>query len=242
MKPLLLGGVGADFSGAKKDLPPTYVTGVAPCKQKTPGELSDFEGDVERLKAFDFEDERFLSFVKSNYKEEAHICDAWTSAKKAYKACAQGSLKKELKRTYEAAKKIHGALLRKARSAYMENGSNAESGSAGAAKKTPSKHRNKRNTIERTTLDKPCGCSCEGVHCGFSRTTSTGRYDITTQRICCNACRANQNAAMKWLATKHRSLFYATRKTCWLNQSEDVRKLGVGSGRQYARRKVLSPH
>jgi hypothetical protein len=237
MNPLLLGGLYDDFSGARKDLPPTHDTAAAPSKQIKIGEVAATAGNGLH-QAFDFEDERFLSFLKSEYREEAHLRDTWNSAKKAYEACAQGSLKAELKNAYEAAKEMHTAMLREARSVYMAAEADA---SAEAVGETPSK-RCKPNTNQRTAMGQPCGCSCEGVHCGFARTTPEKRYDLTTQRRCCNACRIIQNAAMKWLATKKRSLLYATRKPCWLNQCDGVRELGLGGGRQYQQRKALTPH
>lgn len=241
MNPLLLGGIGDDFSGARKDLPPTHVTAVASCRQNPVVESAATEGDGEH-QAFDFDDERFLSFVKSKYEEEARLRDEWTSAKKAYDACAKGSLKAELKKAYEDAKEMHAVLLREARLAYIAADSDAAGAAGGAAGETPSKpskQRSKPNTNERLTMGQPCGCSCEGAHCGFDRTTSEKRYDLTTQRRCCNACRMIQNKAMKWLVTEDPALLFATRKACWLNQSEEVRELGLGGGRQYHQRKAL---
>jgi hypothetical protein len=241
MNPLLLGGLGDDFSGARKDLPPTHVTAAAPCRQKPVVESAATAGDGEH-EAFDSEDERFLSFLNSNYEEEALLRDEWTSAKRAYDACAKGSLKAELKKAYEDAKDMHVVLLREARLAYIAAESEAAGAAEGAAGETPSKptkQRSKPNTKERKAMDQPCGCSCQGVHCGFALTTSEGRRDLSTQRRCCNACRMIQNKAMNWLVTKDRTMFFATRKACWLNQKEEVRDLGLGSGRQYHQRKAL---
>jgi hypothetical protein len=227
MNPILLGDIGDDFSCVRKDVQPTHDTEAAPSN---------------------FEDARFLTFLKSNYQEEEHLRDSWTSAMKLYDACAQGSLKAELKRAYESTKETHEALLCEARVAYMAASSGVEGcvedAAADAARETHSKQkkqRSKKNTLEREPMDQPCGCSCEGVHCGFARTTPEERYDLTTQRRCCNACRIIQNAAMKWLVTMDRSLFYATKKPCWVNQCEGVRELGLGGGRQYVQRKALTP-
>lgn len=237
MNSLLLGGIGDDFLGARKDLPSTHVTGASLCRQK-PVVESALTADDEEL-----QDERFLSFVKTNYEEEARLRDEWTSAKKAYDACAKGSLKAELKKAYEDAKEMHGVLLRAALLVYNAAEPEDEGAADDAAGETPSettKKRSKPNTKERINMEQPCGCSCQGVYCGFSMTTSVNRRDMSTQRLCCNKCRMIQNKAMVWLDTNDKKMLFATKKLCWLNQIDDVRKNGFGRGRQHHRRKAMT--
>jgi hypothetical protein len=244
MNSLLLGGIGDDFSGARKDLPATHVTAAALCRQK-PVVESTATADEAELQAFYFEDERFLSFVKSNYEEEARLRDEWTSAKKAYDACAKGSLKAELKKAYEDAKETHVVLLREALLVYNAAEPEDEGAADDAAGETPSKKTKKRskpNTKERINMEQPCGCSCQGAYCGFSMTTSANRRDMSTQLLCCNKCRMIQNKAMVWKDTEAKNMLFATKKLCWLNQIDDVRELGFGRGRQDHQRKAMTPH
>jgi hypothetical protein len=82
-------------------------------------------------------------------------------------------------------------------------------------------------------LPNGCGCSCNGARCGHATETSVIRYDMTTQRQCCNACGMQQRKARVFLFIAGGSANeVATRSVCWLSQCEDVRLHGFGAVHQ----------
>jgi hypothetical protein len=103
------------------------------------------------------------------------------------------------------------------------------------------KTRAPRGSKPRIPLPTGCGCSCGGVRCHFAQDTAEICFDKTTQRVCCSTCGVLQkNARSFFFGSMNPKLAYATRSACWLNQSVEVRELGLGGGRQVKNRKAAA--